>query len=150
MRLIAIIVSTYLLNAGVGSGQTDSGFSGVWKLNTNRSEIKSLPQAPDAFLKVDQSATALTVSASTQQDGPAVTLRYPLDGSSAKRELGATTMNTVTKWEGAALLVNTIVSGPQSYTVMERWKRSGDGNTLTIRRTIVRLGSETESTLVYE
>jgi hypothetical protein len=150
MRLIAVILATYFLNPGIGSAQTGPGFPGVWKLNPNRSEIKGLPQAPDPFLKVDQSATALTLSASSQQDGPGTTSIYPLDGSEAKRQMGTTTMNTVTKWEGAALLVNTIVSGQQSYTVMERWKRSADGNTLTIRRTIVRLGSESESTLVYE
>ncbi len=59
-------------------------------------------------------------------------------------------MNTATKREGSALLVNTLVSGPQNYTVMERWKRSRNGNTLTIKRTIVTLGGETESVLVYE
>ena len=64
--------------------------------------------------------------------------------------MGDSTTNTVTKWEGAALLVNTLVSGPQSYTVMERWTRSRDGNTLTVRQTIVRLGNESESTLVYD
>jgi len=74
---------------------------------------------------------------------------YPLDGRTEKRRVGDSDFSTTTKWEGAALLVNTIVSGPQNYTVMERWTRSRDGNTLTIRRTIVRLRNETESTLVY-
>jgi type IV secretion system protein VirB10 len=59
-------------------------------------------------------------------------------------------MNTMTKWEGSVLLVNTLVSGPENYTVMERWRRSRDGNTLTIRRNIVRLSGESESVLVYE
>ncbi len=79
----------------------------------------------------------------------AVPFIYPLDGRTEKRRLGDSDFSTATKWEGAALLVNTIVSGPQNYTVMERWTRSRDSNTLTIRRTIVRLRSESESTLVY-
>jgi hypothetical protein len=72
-----------------------------------------------------------------------------LDGRTEKRRAGESDFSTTAKWEGAALLVNTIVSGPQNYTVMERWTRSRDGNTLTIRRTIVRLRNEIESTLVY-
>ena len=99
---------------------------------------------PDPLLKVEESAGTLTVA------GQSSTARYPLDGRSEKRRIGDSIMNTATKWEGSALLVNTLVSGPQNYTVMERWKRSRDGNTLTIKRTIVNLGGETESVLVYE
>jgi hypothetical protein len=33
---------------------------------------------------------------------------------------------------------------------MERWMRSRDGNTLTIKRTIVRISGESESLLIYE
>ncbi len=57
--------------------------------------------------------------------------------------------NTATKWEGAALLVNTIVSGPENFSIAERWERSKDHNTLTIERSIVRQAGETESVLVY-
>jgi hypothetical protein len=46
--------------------------------------------------------------------------------------------------------VNTLVSGAQSYTVMERWRRSRDESTLTITRTIARGANETQSILVYE
>ena len=42
------------------------------------------------------------------------------------------------------------MSGPQNYTIMERWKPSRDGRTLTVRRTVVRLSGESESLLVYE
>jgi type IV secretion system protein VirB10 len=73
-----------------------------------------------------------------------------LTGKTEKHQIGASTTNTATKWEGAALLVNTIVSGPQNYTIMERWSRSRDASTLTIKRTIVHLGGESESVLVYE
>ena len=106
---------------------------------------------PDPYLKVEQTDTTLTWSASIEKSGDVTTtFSYSLDGKPEKREVGDSTTNTVTKWEGAALLVNTIVSGPQNYTVMERWTRSRDGNTLTVRQTIVRLGNETESTLVYD
>ena len=59
-------------------------------------------------------------------------------------------MSSLSKWEGPALLINTLVSGPQHYVVMERWELSRDKTVLTITRTIQRGSSETEATLVYK
>jgi len=148
MRGILAVSVVYALSIGWATGQSDPGFSGTWNLNTARSDIRSSPSPPEPVLNVQQSASALTVSGNSQ------TLIYPLDGRAEKRAAGGSTTrsatNTVTKWEGAALLVNTLVSGPENYTVMERWTRSRSGKTLTIRRTIVRMGGESESLLVYE
>lgn len=131
--------------------QTSDGFSGLWRFNPDRSEIGRLPSPPDAYLKVEQEAKSIRVFGSSQQDGKySLVSVYPLDGSSERRQVGSDRFNTATKWEGSALLVSTLVSGPQNYTVMEHWKRSRDGNTLTITRTIVRIDGESESILVYE
>ena len=143
MRPFAAINCAFLLTVQVSTGQFNQDFSGVWNLNPARSEMQSSIPA-DAVLKVEQSPASVTWSASASTPAS-----YPLDGRTEKRRVGDSDFSTTTKWEGAALLVNTIVSGPQNYTVMERWTRSRDGNTLTIRRTIVRLRNETESTLVY-
>lgn len=85
-----------------------------------------------------------------EADGPRETRIYPLDGRAERDESRGSLRSVATKWEGAVLLSNILVSGNQSYTVMERWKRSRDGNTLTIKRTILRGSGETESVLVYE
>jgi hypothetical protein len=142
------LLATFLLTLPVASAQ--SNFSGLWKLNSDQSEMRGLPAPADPFLKVEQTSTTLSVSASAQESGPFSTATYPLDGAVNQRRMGDSSSSIRTKWEGAALLSNIIVSGPQDYTVMERWTRSRDGNTLTIRRTTVRLGSERESTLVYQ
>jgi type IV secretion system protein VirB10 len=145
MRLFAISLIALLASA-----QSDQSFAGTWKLNRERSEIRNLAAPPDTFLKVEQSGAALTLFASSQEDGASTISTYPLDRRTEKRQVGNITTSTMTKWEGAALLVSTLVSGPQNYTVMERWKRSRDGNTLTINRNIVRISGESESVLVYE
>ncbi len=150
MRFFAIIGILILFAVVTLTAQDERDFSGVWKLNRDRSEIRALPRAPDPILKVEQTGAALQVSATQQEGAPAVASTYPLDGKEAKRKIGDTSASSMTKWEGSALLVNTLVSGSQSYTVMERWKRSRDGRTLTIRRTIVRASGETESVLVYD
>ncbi len=143
MRLFAAILFALLLKVETSTAQSNQDFSGVWNLNPARSEIQSTIPA-DPTLKVEQNAASIDWF--TSSPTPSI---YPLDGRTEKRRLGDSDFSTTTKWEGAALLVNTIVSGPQNYTVMERWTRSRDGNTLTIRRTVVRVRNESESTLVY-
>jgi len=143
MRCFAVAILTLLPAVQVATAQSNPDFSGAWNLNPTRSEIQNAVPG-DPALKVEQSAASVTLSGSAS-----VPSLYPLDGRTEKRHVGDSDFTTTTKWEGAALLVNTVVSGPQNYTLMERWTRSRDGNTLTIRRTIVRLCNETESTLVY-
>ncbi|MGA2601454.1 MAG: hypothetical protein ABSH09_31200 [Bryobacteraceae bacterium] len=141
--LRALLVSTVVFC--IAAAASDRGFSGTWKLNAAQSDVRSLPKPPDQVLKVEQSSNALKISGDA-----AAAVNYPLDGKPEKYRAGDSTLNTVTKWEGDALLVNTLVSGPQSYTIMERWVRSRDGSRLTIKRTIVRNTGESESVLVYE
>jgi hypothetical protein len=149
MRLAAIICGFTLLAAQSGFAQTD--FSGSWKLNTERSDIRAMPVAPAGFVKVEQSANSLTVTMSEREGAPStvgvLSLTY---GKREKSRVGEYAWNSGTKWEGAALLVNILVTGPQDYSQDERWERSRDGRRLTIERTIGRRGVEVESVLVYE
>ncbi len=82
-------------------------------------------------------------------DGAQVRWSYLLDGSETRYHVGGESRSSVVKWEGAALLINTIVSGRQNYTVMDRWRLSRDRSALTIMRQIVNRGGEAEATLVY-
>jgi type IV secretion system protein VirB10 len=142
---VAAVAVAFLALAGTAGAQSDRDFSGSWKLDQTRSTNLGAPyvDAQPAF-RVDQNATTLTMVAD-----PSATSVYPLDGRSEKYQTGNLQKNTATKWEGAALLVNTIVSGPENFSIAERWERSKDHNTLTIERNIVRQTGETESVLVY-
>jgi hypothetical protein len=136
--------------AAVGANaQSDRDFSGSWKLKPSKSELHPSVPAESSF-RAEQTALALTVYMQSPEDAATLTLVYPLNGKAEKRKAGDFLRNTETKWEGSALLANTIVSGPRNYTLMERWKRSNDGRSLTIKRTIVRGAGEVEALLVYE
>ena len=74
-----------------------------------------------------------------------MTWTYALDG----RETRVEGRNSIAKWEGAALLINTLVSAPENHTVMDRWQLSADRATLTITRQMVRARGEAEGRLVY-
>jgi type IV secretion system protein VirB10 len=74
---------------------------------------------------------------------------YALDGSETRYRVGDTTKSSAVKWEGAALLINTLVSGAREYTVMDRWRLSPDHATLTITRQVIERTAESEGVLVY-
>jgi len=130
------------------SAQPDASFAGTWRLNQTRSEIAALFSPPEAVLQIEQSDAELTLSAGVANG--ALIAVYPLDGKPRKRQSGGVSISTTAKWEGVALMVNRVVSGPQTYSILERWRKSRDGSMLTITRTIVRMSGETESVLVYE
>ncbi|MBV9745586.1 MAG: hypothetical protein JO099_17635 [Acidobacteriia bacterium] len=74
---------------------------------------------------------------------------YLLDGTETRWQARGESRSSFAKWEGAALLTNTQVSGSQNYTLMDRWKLSSDGATLTITRQIVDRNGTAEDVLVY-
>ncbi len=124
------------------AGDADRDFSGKWVLDAAASNVQSLgPVEPS--LRVSQGDAGLLVSSGAMQ------WSYALDGSETRKRIGQESRNSVTKWEGSALIVNTLVSGSQEYTVMDRWTLSRDHNTLTIRRELSRAGTPSEGTLVY-
>jgi hypothetical protein len=77
------------------------------------------------------------------------TWSYHLTGQETRYRLGAELRNSIVKWEGAALLVNTLVSGPRDYTEMDRWRISPDRTMLTISRQTVSNTGTVETRLVY-
>jgi type IV secretion system protein VirB10 len=86
---------------------------------------------------------------STSTDGAPIQWSYLLDGTETRSRIGDETRSSIAKWEGAALLINTQVLASQDYTVMDRWKLSGDRSVLTITRQVVRRSGEVEGVLVY-
>ena len=143
--LVAIFASFLIASA---AAQSSKDFSGTWTLASDESSIRDFSVPPARVLIVDQTAGALTITASLEPGLPTTRVVYPLDGTSQQSSVGDSTWNAVSKWEGSALLMNIIVSGPQDYSLFERWSRSGDGR-LTITRTVNRTSGETESIFVY-
>jgi len=130
------------LTISLRGGDPDRDFSGRWVLDPAASDIRSLGQV-ESSLTVSQSDAAMLCST-----GP-LGWSYALDGSETQSRVGDESWNSVTKWEGAALLVNTLVSGPRNYTVMDRWALSRDRSTLTIARQVVLSSGQVEGRLVF-
>src|SRR5438874_2309480 len=105
------------LTSAVWAADADHDFSGRWTLDPAASRLQGLTMPADPVLTIVQQDTAIHCS---------INATYALDGSETKYKVGDTTRSSAVKWEGAALLINTLVSGPRDYTVMDRWKLSPD------------------------
>ncbi len=135
--LLFILISTL-------AAADDRNFAGHWTLDAARSEIRSLPYAPELTLRIEQDATKLSLtSGATRQT-------YLLTGETSKQSIGGAGLSTQTKWEGAALVVNSLSTSGRQFSLNDRWRLSRDGNTLTIRRVYHAGVGEAESTLVYQ
>jgi hypothetical protein len=142
----SIPVTTVLTAVGLTillrAADPDRDFSGKWVLDAAASSTRSLDSV-ETSLTVSQGDAGILCSTGSAQ------WSYALDGSETRKRIGEESRNSVAKWEGAALLINTLVSGPPDYTVMDRWVLSGDRATLTITRQVVRAGGEVDGTLVF-
>ena len=134
----------------------DPDFSGIWTLDESRSELRRRTPQPWIRMQVEhKDAEVRCVPVEQPHPEPKkasrVMLHFATNGKETAHPIGDATGKSIAKWEGSALMINTIVNGPQrSYTQMDRWKMSRDGRVLTVRRQIVSLHGEIESTLVYE
>lgn len=140
---IKAIILTGLLGSSLFAIEAERDFSGNWILMEGRSDWRTLGMEPEPFLTITQDDRAIRCKTSIGDKD--VAWSYALDGS----ETRSPGRSSKVKWEGAALLTNTLVSAPSNYAVMDRWKLGAGQATLTITRQIVRAGQEMEGRLVY-
>jgi type IV secretion system protein VirB10 len=128
----------------------DSGrdFAGTWYLDARHTNMRAISLPAAQTLTVTQQDTSIQCAA-TYADGATQSWSYRIDGTETRLHAGDSTESSVVKWEGAALLVNTLVSGPRDYTVMDRWALTNSGAQLTITRQVVLREGQAEGSLVY-
>lgn len=139
LTLVALSCAISTLPCG-SAVDPDRDFSGVWVLNEARSNPGSVP-SPGQTLRVEHNDAAL------KWDGVAIST---LAGKDSRNKCGEESWSSKVKWEGAALLVNTLVSGPRNYAITDRWKLSRSRRVLTIFRQLVDRHGELEGSFVYE
>jgi hypothetical protein len=120
----------------------DRDFSGTWRLDRTASAFRELGGVEET-LTITQNE--LTIECATGQSQWII----PLDGSESKYQVRAEKWTSASKWEGPALLINTLVSGPRDYTIMDRWELSRDHAVLSITRQVMQGTVQSEGHLVY-
>lgn len=128
----------------------DPDFSGKWHLNEEQSEIHARHDAPPHIMEIKQEGSIVHCRAFKKGVDRPEEWSFSVDGKERVTKADVV-RKAMTKWEGSALLVNTIVlAGNSQFTEMDRWKLSRNGKTLTIRRQVMVRGHELESNLYYE
>jgi hypothetical protein len=144
----ARLATTFLIAiVSLSAADPDRDFSGKWLFDADHSQMRGLPGEIFPVLLVDHRSNVHCTA--TTASGASVEWVYRLDGEDSKYKVGGDSMNSDAKWEGAALLINTLVNGSQGYTIMDRWTLSHDHNQLTIHRQIERAGQQVEGSLLY-
>ena len=138
--LAAFGLATLWIALPLSAADPDRDFSGKWTLDPASSRTQNLDLPADPAFTIAQQETAIHLSTNAS---------FALDGSETRYRIGDEARTSAVKWEGAALLVNTLVSGQRDYTIMDRWSLSRDRATLTITRQVMRGTQMTEGTLVY-
>ena len=146
--IVAVAIVALAAVAPLAAVDADRDFSGRWILDPRASNIRALPALPERLLVIVQREMAIRCS-STGEDGATAEWSFSADGKESQYTLGQERRSAVAKWEGSALLIDTLVSGPLNYSVMDRWKLSADRSLLTIGRQIVRSTGQVEGTAVY-
>jgi hypothetical protein len=142
LALLVTLSITGNLTLPLRAADSNRDFSGRWLLDQSASNTASLGQV-ETNLNVSEAAGSILCSSGMAQ------WSYALNGSETRKQMGEELRSSIAKWEGSALLVNTQVSGPQNYTVMDRWEIARSHNTLTITRQVIRADGEVEGTLVF-
>src|SRR5512133_2077796 len=126
MRAHATANLLFLLPLGLLAGGNDRDFSGTWTLDEQQSSLRGLPASPGPLLTIDQQGAAFRCTEA------GVSWSFRVDGSESKYQFHDSNMSSAAKWEGSALLINTLVSGPQNYVAEDRWELSRNQALLTI------------------
>ena len=149
MFRIAAAFVALLCGTAFAATDPDRDFSGKWVLDGDgSSNVRTVSFVEDRDLTVTQDENAIDIRG-VGTGGVPLRWSYALNRSETRYQIGAETRSSETKWEGDALLVDTLVTSPQSYTVMDRWKLSRDHRVLTVTRQTIRGREQTEGTLIY-
>ena len=146
-RTVTVVLAAAGAHALLGA-DLDRDFSGRWIYDAAGSNTRSIAAPQERAFAVTRQGDSMQCSAS-RPDGSALQWSYALDGSETRYRWGEESRSSQVKWEGRALLVNTIVSGPHNYSINDRWTLSADRVVLTIGRQTVQGSSESEGVLRY-
>ncbi|MBS1828445.1 MAG: hypothetical protein JST93_24270 [Acidobacteria bacterium] len=127
----------------LSAADAERDFSGVWILSQEKSSITVLPWAAEPTLRIQQTDALITIA--TDSGSRAIAL----NGQASTQNYSGHSLSSMTKWEGAALMVHSNNAQGRGFTLADRLRLSRDRNTLTIRRQFQQGAVEHESTLLY-
>jgi hypothetical protein len=146
-----LLVASVLATVPAAFAGGDPNFSGSWRLKSMRSGIHALNAPVAVRISIRQQGAVLRYTADASTADRTREWLFRTDGRETRSRRGRDEWVTVTKWEGAALLINSIVLQPRTqYTDKQVWKCSRDNRTLIIRRDVIDPHGQSQSEFIYE
>lgn len=152
MRPLAVLTALALTAAPLAA-QTHPDLSGTWVLSIEKSQFSGLPAPQSRTDVIDHKDPALTIARTQVTPAGEVTtnLVFAADGQPHTNALGQGEMTSVLTWEGEELVMNsTLPTAQGDVTIVDRYRLSADGKTLTQHRKLLVPGQEFEQTLVLD
>jgi hypothetical protein len=142
-----------LLSQGTATATTNINLSGKWQLDVKNSKFGALPAPVSRTVNIDHRdpLLKLEVNEDTGREKRSQTLEYLTDGTLSVNKVRGSDIRTVTRWEGAILVMETegVYQGTE-FRAIERWSLSGDQRRITIERSAKNKRGETHQTLILE
>lgn len=148
MRRFASIAFTLTALAALASplaAQSHPDFSGKWVLDPKTAEGPMTPTSMTVTATQDPKSLKLESAASMMGTDAKMLSTINLDGSPSKNTAngpsGAVELTTVSKWDGATLVVTTTADlGGQPLEQVDRYTLDADGKTLRVLRSVAVAG----------
>lgn len=123
--------------SGLGAGRPD--FSGVWKLNGDKSDFGPMPKPDKYEAKIDHKDPEMKVTTTQagEQGERTTDAVFSTDGKETTNKMGPTEMKSKAKWDGSVLVIDSKLDFQgNEISINEKWNLSEDGKTVTIDRMI--------------
>jgi hypothetical protein len=151
MRHILLAALAMIAVSSIGTAADQPIFSGEWKMNPAKSNYAGFP-APASMVRKISLADASLVIVEDQTGGASdgtTTRKYTTDGKPSAFEINGTAITGSATWDGAAIIVNTIVESV-GLSFKDRMSLSADGKELTSVVQIATQQGPAEVTIVFD
>jgi hypothetical protein len=148
-RAALMIAASFCFCSSIIAAQTKPDFSGVWKMNREKSKFEALEKVRDVVAKIEHKepnfSESMTMTSSDEDQ--TVEAKYTTDGKETSVEFPFGPVKATAKWEGAALTVEWKTEG---FYVLRKYTLSADGKTLTVTGRHSTPNGDDDGTMVFE
>ncbi|MCC7157077.1 MAG: hypothetical protein IT161_21030 [Bryobacterales bacterium] len=114
-------------------------FTGVWKMNNDKSDFGPIPKPDKYESTIDHKDPQLKISTvqAGEQGERKSDATFTTDGNETTNKFGPTEMKSKARWEGNVLIIESKVEFQgNEISISEKWNLSGDGKAIVIDRLI--------------
>jgi hypothetical protein len=152
-RAALMIAASFCFCSSIIAAQTKPDFSGVWKMNREKSKFPAMFPAMenirDIVSKIEHKEPNVSIFTTiTGVDGDQTfEAKYTTDGKETNVKLPFVSVKATAKWEGDALAVE---GKAEEYNVRGKYTLSADGKTLTIASHVSTPNGDVDGIAVFE